>query len=120
MNWSAPTGGSPKEGYRIDIFDKNRNLIKQIIVSNDDHNIEITLPEGEYYSVVYANDGKVMEKVAKPTSFTVSNDTFLKRLIILWPYLFGTVIGAVAFVFRKKIVEFVTRKMALPPPGQNG
>ncbi len=112
IQWNAPSGGEPKDGYRIDIFDKNRNLVKQITLAKGASSAGISLPEGEYYSVVYGNNGKVLEKVAKPTNFTVSNDTLLKRLLALWPYIVMVLAFLAGFIFwelhkRKAVAKIV-------------
>lgn len=72
IKWEKPASGVPSGGYRIDIFDSNNNLIKQITVSAGDDRISIEgLLPGEYRAVVYADNNQVFEKVGKETKFSV-------------------------------------------------
>ncbi len=120
IQWNTPSGGDPKEGYRVDIFDSNKNLVKQITLSKNDESATVSgLPDGQYYSVVYANNGKVLEKVAKPTNFTVGSDTVLKRLLAMWPYLALAIGALILFIFRNRILKLIAKKSVNPiPPGQ--
>ncbi len=98
VQWSAPAGGEPADGYRVDIFDKNRNLVKQVTLPKGASSAGVVLPEGEYSAIVYGNDGKVLEKVMKPANFMVSNDTLGKRALTLWPYFVLGLAALVGFV----------------------
>jgi hypothetical protein len=110
VTWSAPTDGEPSNDYRIDIFDENRNLERQITVPSGTHSKEITqLAGGEHHIVVYANDNGVYEKVATPTTFSLNNRASFLNIIILVSLLAGAGIGGYMFYKSRKT------KSALPP-----
>ena len=62
-------------GYRIDVFDSNKNLSKRVLISREKRSAIIEgLPSGEYYAVVYSNNNGVFEKVAAPANFQIPAD----------------------------------------------
>lgn len=92
IQWPAPALGEPSNGYRIDIFDKQGNLKKTIIVSDGSHKIEVpNLNEGEYSVIVYANNKGVFEKVDRPKKFSIEKKSFIENVSIrlneFWPYM---------------------------------
>ncbi|MDP3954052.1 MAG: hypothetical protein Q8Q06_01365 [bacterium] len=67
IGWSEPSGGEPPGGYRIDIFDKNNILQKQISVPSGTHNATLNdLPSGDYNVIVYGDNGNALEKIGPP------------------------------------------------------
>lgn len=101
VQWNVSSAGAPANGYRIDIFDNNKNLVKQIKVANQNHTVKIeNLPAGQYYAVAYADDGKALKKVSPPVNFSVQ-DTFVQRLLKLWPYMIPAFLGAILFAAKK-------------------
>lgn len=72
ISWSAPIGGEPTDGYRIDIFDENKELKQQIFVSSGTHEIKVKLGPGKYTVIVYANNGGLFEKVAEELVVAIS------------------------------------------------
>ncbi|MBI5079509.1 fibronectin type III domain-containing protein [Candidatus Wolfebacteria bacterium] len=72
ISWLAPIGGEPTDGYRIDIFDENKELKQQIFVSSGTHEIKVNLGPGKYTIIVYANNGGLFEKVAEELVVTIS------------------------------------------------
>src|SRR3989344_1625540 len=97
ITWSPPSGGEPSDGYRVDVFDKDGNLVKTVYAPAGSHEAEVTdLAEGEYTTIIYQNDEGVFKKVARPKTFKAGDDTFMRRLLALWPYLllaFGSLVG---------------------------
>jgi hypothetical protein len=70
ISWS-PTIPA-KDGYRIDIFDKNHKLIDQQFVNAETYKIIVKgLKPGTYYVVVYANNDGVFQKVGQPLFFSI-------------------------------------------------
>ena len=111
IKWQVPTGGEPINGYRIDIFDYDHNLERQIHVPAGTHIKEIAkLFPGVHHAVVYADNDGVYKKVAPSASFLLqsnNNDMLYKiiGLIILWAIGLG---GYFRWKFKKE-------KTVLPP-----
>ncbi len=112
VNWSVPSGGEPSDGYRVDVFDKEGNLVKTIFVPSGSHQVEVTDLEKEGYSViVYENEGGVFKKLDKPKELK-PEEPFVKRLLDLWPYLLVPVVLLVVFLWLKRIkIKNVNIKM---------
>lgn len=73
IGWDNPLSGEPQNGYRIDIFDHNNNLVRQINVNSGTHEVSINgLDYGNYRAVVYANNNDTYEKIAKSTGFEIA------------------------------------------------
>ena len=72
VRWITPGGGIPSDGYRVDLFDANFKLQIQSSVESNINELQFTdLAPGDYYVVVYANDGGVFERIGKVIKFTV-------------------------------------------------
>lgn len=126
ISWSAPAGGEPSNGYRIDVFDSANNLIRTITVPPGQLQASLgMLPAGDNRVVIYANNNGVFEKVAAPTSLTTRPpQSFLERVVIALPYILGgivIIILAVVIVMkrRKPKTPFVPPPTSLPT-GQAG
>ena len=103
VNWQTPAGGTPNGGYRIDIFDEQHRLIRQLRAPSDvtSRNVAI-LPPGNHEVIVYADRDGVYEKVAAPTSFEAKKAR--SPLFWFW-YLMGVILSlliAFAFLFSRR------------------
>jgi hypothetical protein len=98
INWNAPEGGEPNGGYRIDIFDENHQLIRQLRAPSGTYNRNVAiLPPGTHEVIVYADRDGVYEKVAAPTSFEAEKTR--SPLFWFW-YLIGVVLAVgIGFAF---------------------
>lgn len=105
INWQVPLT-EPINGYRIDIFDGNKKLVKQLFVGSGIYQAIIDgLPSGDYYAVVYENNDGVFEKIAKPADFNVIQP--VKKSFFFWYLLLfaGGVVSAIAvliFIIKRK------------------
>lgn len=115
VQWSAPSSGEPADGYRVDVFDKDGNFIRTINVPAGSHSAEVAdLDKGEYSVIVYSNNDGVYKKVDKPTPLRVStDDTFLKRLVALWPYLL--VVAGLIVIFILWEMKKMHKASQIPP-----
>ncbi|PJE50513.1 MAG: hypothetical protein COV29_03840 [Candidatus Yanofskybacteria bacterium CG10_big_fil_rev_8_21_14_0_10_36_16] len=67
ISWQAPSGGEPTGGYRVDVFDENNILVKQITVPAGEHSTTAEdLPRGDYTVVVYEDNEGTLDKIAPP------------------------------------------------------
>ncbi|MDO8601979.1 MAG: hypothetical protein Q7R62_02555 [bacterium] len=103
VNWQTPAGGSPNGGYRIDIFDENHRLIRQLRAPADatSRNVAI-LPPGNHEVIVYTDNDGVFEKVGAATSFEAKKSR--SPLFWFW-YLMGVVLAVgigFAFLFSRR------------------
>ena len=105
VRWQTPST-EPINGYRIDIFDDNKKLVKQLFVGSGIYQAIIDgLPSGDYYAVVYENNNGVFEKISKPADFNVVQS--VKKLFSFWYVLLiaAGVVSAIAvsvFVIKRK------------------
>lgn len=103
INWQTPAGGAPNGGYRIDIFDQDNRLIRQLKAPADATNRTVAaLPSGDHEVIVYADRDGVYEKVASPTSFEAKKSR--SPLFWFW-YLMGVILAliiAFAFLFSRR------------------
>lgn len=92
IRWEAPLNGEPESGYRIDIFDQNYTLQKQIFIESGIHEaVLVNLPAGKYYLIVYANYNGVFKKIAEQiTDFIIPESSpessFLKKITFDWVF----------------------------------
>jgi len=110
ITWSPPSDGEPSDGYRVDVFDKDGNLIKTVYVPAGSYQAEVdNLAEGEYTTIIYENDKGVFKKVVQPKTFKAGDESFVQRLLALWPYLILVVIliGASIWWFKKRSSKIV-------------
>lgn len=103
INWQTPAGGTPNGGYRIDIFDEQNRLIRQLRAPGDatSRNVAI-LPAGQHTAIVYADRDGVYEKVAAPTVFEAKKAR--SPLFWFW-YLIAVILALViafAFLFSRR------------------
>lgn len=85
LTWRAgePAGSEPAGGYRIDIFDRDHNLERQIIVPAGTHGKSIAeLLPGQHSAIIYANDAGVLRKIAAPITFNLKKKISL--IAVLW------------------------------------
>lgn len=86
ISWNVPAAGAPTNGYRIDIFDRNHNLERQIRVPAGTNIKEIAqLDTGLHHVVIYADNDGVYTKVAPSTTFLLQskNTDMLWKIIVL-------------------------------------
>jgi len=105
IQWQAPASGEPSNGYRIDVFDEQGNLVRTIHVPAGYSKSDISdLADGEYKVIVYADNKGVFEKINQPVTLEVGSP-FLKRLLNFWwaliPLLAG--LGYIVWRNRKKV-----------------
>ncbi|MBI5079656.1 prepilin-type N-terminal cleavage/methylation domain-containing protein [Candidatus Wolfebacteria bacterium] len=108
IGWQA-SSVEPANGYRIDIFNGNKKLVKQVFVNSGIYRaIADGLPAGDYYAIVYKNNNGVFEKIAKPTDFNVAQTPLVKKSFFFWYLLvffaaiISTAIVSVFVIKRKK------------------
>jgi hypothetical protein len=104
VQWSPPASGEPKDGYRVDVFDKEGKLVTSIIVADNSHGVEMPdLADGEYTVIVYSNNDGVFKKIDKPVELRAGEPPFAERLIFFWPYfLIVIALTGVLIWFRKR------------------
>ncbi|MDP3792190.1 MAG: fibronectin type III domain-containing protein [bacterium] len=103
VQWDKPLSGEPSSGYRVDVFNKEGNLVETITVPNSSFGVKIPdLEDGEYSVIVYANNDGVFEKIDKPVELKVG-DNFWQRLLGFWAYfLIVAILGGAFYWFRKR------------------
>ncbi len=68
LRWAPPLNGEPSDGYRIDIFDANNNLVRTISVASGSHTAALGIsPSSTQRIVVYENNNGVYQKTGAPT-----------------------------------------------------
>ena len=66
--------------YRIDIFNKNKKLAKQVSVSGDINSALVkNLAVGDYYLVAYADNNGIYEKIAAAENFSIKETNEAQR-----------------------------------------
>lgn len=94
VSWNGSGTQEPQGGYRIDIFDYNYQLTRQIIVpatptggQAGTHEETIKdLPSGTNHAIVYANENGVFTKVAAAKDFTLtigSGESIFNKIILI-------------------------------------
>ena len=111
VQWNQSSGGgAASDGYRVDIFDQEGNLVKTVNVSASSYNTgSLGLENGDYTVIVYANKDGVFEKIDKPITLEVKS--FWQGLLGFWPY-FLIVLVLLGYIywksFKKKISQSVS------------
>lgn len=71
IRWLS-SAAKPQNGYRVDIFDSGKKLIKQTFAGSDSSQAAIEgLSPGDYYAIVYGNNDGVFEKIVAPADFKI-------------------------------------------------
>ncbi len=89
ITWDVPKDAAV-DGYRIDIFDTQHNLEKQILVPAGTNTKDVPeLAKGLHHAIVYAETGGVFKKVAPTISFLLQSKdkTMIWKilgLVVLW------------------------------------
>lgn len=111
ITWDTPQDAAAVDEYRIDIFDTQHNLEKQILVPAGTTAKEVPeLAKGLHHAIVYAKTDGVFKKVAPTVSFLLQSrdKTMIWKilgLVVLW------IVGLGGY-FRWK---FKKEKTVLPP-----
>lgn len=106
LEWDTPAGGTPSDGYRIDIFDSENNL--KLSLSSDTNEINIEgLEPGDYKAVVYSNNGGVHEKVGDPIFFSIPG---LNKPLSTKTRLYSLFIGAAILIALSLTFTTIRRK----------
>jgi hypothetical protein len=106
ITWNEPENSENIDGYRIDIFDENENLINQVIVSKETRRFVLEkLGPGKYLLFIYVIRNGVLEQIGDPTPVTIGAERpkppFPKGRIILAALLtIGFIIGLI-FIIKK-------------------
>ncbi len=81
FTWTPGIGGNAR-GYRIDIFDTNQKLVKQVTTDGDASSVNVgDLEPGEYRAIAYADRNGSFEKIAQPVNFkAVPKGSFLENV----------------------------------------
>lgn len=115
VQWGAPVGGEPKDGYRVDVFDKDGSFVKTILLPKGSNSAEIPgLEKGDYKVIVYENNGGVFKKIDKPAELKIGEQSFLKRLLAFWPYLLIAVGLLVGLLIWNKIKNKPSQTLQSP------
>jgi hypothetical protein len=86
ISWSPSSGGG-FDGYRVDVFDADNNLVHSSETPVDSNSVNISnLNKGKYTVIVYEKDGDVFRKAVDPIEFYVGNP-FIERLSTYLPYM---------------------------------
>lgn len=114
------SAAKPQNGYRVDIFDSGKKLVKQTFVGSDSPQTAIEdFPPGDYYAIVYGNNDGVFEKITVPTEFKISSQQDEKRKSGFWrllPLSAGIIAILAAFLIltlRKKFLIGVSSGFTL-------
>ena len=79
ISWNN-SGKSLVNNYRIDIFNKNKKLAKQVSVSGDINSALVEdLAAGDYYLVAYADNNGIYEKIAAAENFSIKETNEAQR-----------------------------------------
>lgn len=110
--WTAPVS-EPSSGYRIDVFDENKKLLKTETIKPGVHQATITgVGKNNNTVIVYTNNNGVYEKVSAPVKIK-SNSTLIQRFLAFWPLLLVAVVSIAGLLVRKL---FFKRKTVILPP----
>jgi len=90
IQWSAPPQGEPGQGYRVDIFNQNNELQKQIFVPSGQHQIVVNdLPPGKYFVIIYANYNYLFQRIAEITVNLAAPPSAPARPLIIYFIIIG-------------------------------
>lgn len=80
INWSS--SADPSNGYRIDVFDENNNLVKSVTAKNTERSATITgINRANKTIIVYTNNNGVFEKVSAPVKTVPIEPAFIQSLL---------------------------------------
>jgi len=108
--WSAPSNGTPSDGYRIDIIGADGKLIRTIRTADLTADLG-ELPDGVTV-IVYGDNGGVYEKVAEP--LRVRRVSLAERIVTALPYALGGVVVAIAITVG--VLSWRKKRAAHAPP----
>lgn len=117
IQWSAPSGGAPTDGYRVDIIGADGKLIRTIRTTDLSADLG-ELPDGATV-IVYGDNGGVYEKVAEP--LRVRRVSLAERIVTALPFVLGGLVVAIAAAVgvlawrRKRTTGAVTAAPDAPP-----
>jgi len=115
IRWEEPENPETINGYRIDVYDENKNLIKQFVVSKETREFVLEkLGPGKYLLFVYVNRNGVLEQLGEPTPFTINTE----RIKVPFPKARVISAGVIALGFIAGLT-FILKKMRnakKPPP----
>jgi len=103
ISWNLQEGA---DGYRIDIFDSENNLVKRVVVSETTRKLVVEkLAEGRYLIYVYAVKDGELTQIGEPVEFVIGLtkkiDIFSKNKIALIALAAATALGLIALVIKK-------------------
>lgn len=99
IGWQAPSVETVG-GYRIDIFDGNKELVKRLFIDSGIYRaVAEDLPSGEYYAIVYKNNNGVFEKIAKPADFNLAQPVKKSFFFRYFLSAFAGIISIIAILF---------------------
>ncbi len=112
VTWLTPAS-EPSFGYRIDVFDENKKLLKTETVKPGVHQVIINgVGKSNNTVIVYKNNSGVYEKVSAPVK-TNPEPTLTQRLLDFWP-MFLTVLALMVGLLVWKL--FFEKKVVVLPP----
>lgn len=117
ISWAPSLDGVPISGYRIDIFDYDHNLERQILLPGETTNAKVPkLYSGIHHVVVYADNEGVYTKVAPPTDFTIKTNQgsiFWKVIVIILLWI-ASIGGYLYWKFKKEQTVLPPEKGYIP------
>ena len=107
VQWGEPLSGEPSSGYRVDVFNKDGNLVETITVPTSSFGVKILdLKDGDYSIIVYANNDGVFEKIDQPIKLIVS-PPLTQRLLNFWWALIPLLVG-LGYMFWRNLKKKVS------------
>lgn len=107
VSWPA---GSPSSGYRLDIFDYDYNLLRQVNVPKDKNETVVkNLESGVHHAIVYENNNGEFSKAAAPTTITLKTNkgliTMILKVISIVLLSVGSIVGFFIWKFKREKTE---------------
>jgi hypothetical protein len=100
IEWNVPANQKPVS-YRVDVIDKNNNVVSQTYVPGNIHEVVIPdMPKGEKTVIVYEKKDVGFQKIGPSATFTI--DPLWKRLLKLW-WAFIPVFAGIGWLIWKRI-----------------